>query len=193
MYSPILLIIKLKYFCTKIILGEKMRENSSFISNYDVQDWASCFHALMMKSYEKKLRFAKSLNDLMLKSLMIAIAMEHRKIAEVVKTLYHIEKEVDIYSKECKERIGSSILDNIREAITTLQDILGKREKSNEDMKKLILALRRLHDINRGVLSVLSEFSDPIRSKILAFLAEDFASYYDLVEKYLIEVLRKSG
>jgi len=118
--------------------------DSSFISNYDVRDWASCFYALMMKSYETKLRFAKSLDDLMLKFLIIAVAMEHRKIAEVVKILYHIEKEVDIYSKECKERIGSSILDNIREAITTLQDILRKREKSNEDMKKLILALRRL-------------------------------------------------
>ena len=148
--------------------------------------WVKCFCSLKKKSYEAKLEYAKRIENPVLKALLVSLAYEHMKLAETLRALFNIEYEnVDPFSKECREVLGSGILDSIVEAKAKVREIFSKDKVDSSDIDKLLKVLRSLNDTIKGILLSLSKIASPSAMKILVFLVETQDSFYTFMEKYL--------
>jgi len=156
-----------------------------------VNMWIKCFCSLKKKSYKAKLEYARRIKNPVLKALVVSLAYEHMKLAETLRILFNVEYEnVDPFSKECREVLGSGILDSIIEAKANVREIFSKDRVDSSDIDELLKMLRSLNDSIKGILLSLSKIANPPVMKILVFLAETQDTFYSFIEKYLREELK---
>jgi len=156
--------------------------------------WVKCFCGLKKRSYEAKLEFARKIEDPTLKALLVSLAYEHLKLAETLRTLFNVEYEdIDPFSRECREALGTGILDSIAKAKAKIREIFSKEKTTASDVEELLKMLRVLNDISKGCLLSIAKIANPSIAKVVVFLAETQDAYYRSMEEYLRRELKGGG
>ncbi len=169
------------------------REHQYFEKGHSVDLWIKCFYSLKVKSYDAELKFAQKINNPVLKIITLAVAYEHKKIAEILKALFKLEETINPYSEECKKALGASTIEDLVKARDLFRKILRGEKLSENDVNELVKTARRLADTMKGTFLSLAKIAQPPASKILMVLAESYGVYYSVLEKYLMEELKSAA
>lgn len=145
-------------------------------SLHDLESWARCFHALMVRAHNAEIKSLDKIEDPILKSVFMIVAMDHIKVAKTLEILFDISGGgINPYSNECESVLGRIQLERVRKASSIFRScISGERILDEKSLEELSNTLEQLNDIMKGIIEAIADAlereRDP-RSCILRYLA----------------------
>jgi len=143
---------------------------------HEFENWARCFYALMLKAHNAEIRYIDKVEDPILKSVLMIVAMDHLKVAKTLEMLFDVSSiEVDPFSTGCESVLGRIQLERIRKASSILRSCgFEKQIMDEKSLEELSNALEQLNDIIKGVIEAIADIlerSEDLRSRILRHLS----------------------
>lgn len=160
--------------------------------SYEIGDerfltWVKCVYSLSLRAYEAKMKFAWRIKDPIVKALMLTIAMEFRKVSEILKAAFNLDKPINIYSKECRESLGEQIGEFIAKHALKAPAILIGKGTDRKSIEEFMLELRNVNGLVKSILKLIASVSKTPYSKILTMLIEMLDRNLAFIEKYLLK------